>query len=154
MRNGPKDASPGDSGGLGCPPRKPKGKLVALLAGAVVVVLVAVVAMFSKDIYCHLYLDPRLVGRWEFVAHGDEHGFIEFEKLGSAHLKTTDGRGSDMTGSYRIEESSILVSWIGGDREVSAKTVVTYRIDRDVLIVGDPSDPFSTSFYRRLPDDS
>ncbi len=45
--------------------RKPKGKLVALLAGAVVVVLVAVGAMFWKEIYCHLYLDPQLVGRWE-----------------------------------------------------------------------------------------
>ncbi len=43
--------------------RKPKGKLVALLAGAVVVVLVAV---SWKDLYCHLFLDPRLVGRWDY----------------------------------------------------------------------------------------
>ncbi len=49
--------------------RKPKGKLVALLAGAVGVVLVAVTAMFWKDVYCHLYLDPRLVGRWSHTVH-------------------------------------------------------------------------------------
>ncbi len=41
--------------------RKPKGKRVALLAGTVVVVLVAVTAMFWKDLYCHLFLDPQLV---------------------------------------------------------------------------------------------
>ena len=45
--------------------RKPKGKLVALLATAMGVVLVAVGAMFWKDVYCHLLLDPRLVGRWK-----------------------------------------------------------------------------------------
>ena len=36
--------------------RKPKGRLVALLAGAVVVVLLA---MLWGDIYCHLFLDPQ-----------------------------------------------------------------------------------------------
>ncbi len=42
--------------------RKPKGKLVALLAGAVVVVLVTVALTFWKDVYCHLFLDPKLGG--------------------------------------------------------------------------------------------
>ncbi len=65
MRNDHRGASPGDSWGLGwLYAQTQKGKPVALLAGAVVVVLVA---MFWKDIYCRLYLDPRLVGRWELT---------------------------------------------------------------------------------------
>ena len=45
--------------------RKPRRKLLTLLVGSAAVVLVAVAAFAWKDIYCHLFLDPRLVGRWE-----------------------------------------------------------------------------------------
>ncbi len=64
--------------------RKPKGKLVALLAGAVVVVLVAVGATFWKDVYCHVFLDPRLVGRWERTDPIEPSVFLEFDKVGNA----------------------------------------------------------------------
>ena len=41
--------------------RKPKSKLVAFLAGAVVMVLVAVGVMFWEDIYSRLFLDPQAI---------------------------------------------------------------------------------------------
>ncbi len=62
--------------------RKPKGKLVALLAGAVVVVLVAVVAMFWKDVCCHLFLDPRLAGQWTSQAR-EVRIVIKFDRIGN-----------------------------------------------------------------------
>ncbi len=62
------------------PMRKPKGKLVALLAGAVVVVLVVVTATFWKDVYCHLFLDPRLVGRWR---RDSKPMVLQFDRIGN-----------------------------------------------------------------------
>ncbi len=73
--------------------RKPKGKLVALLAGAVVVVLVA---MSWRDIYCQLFLDPRLVGRWEMTFRRS----VEFDRVGN--LRGVDG-GWLFTGTLYID---------------------------------------------------
>ncbi len=73
---------PGTRGAYYVPMRKPKGKLFALLTGAVVVVLVAVGAMFWKDVYCHLFLDPRLVGQW--TSDSDDVRLVEFDKVGNA----------------------------------------------------------------------
>ncbi len=52
--------------------RKPKGKLVALLAGAGVVVLMVVGVWFWRDFYCHLFLDHRLVLLQFYASDRDE----------------------------------------------------------------------------------
>ncbi len=54
------------------PMRKPKGKLVALLAGAVVVVLVAVGAMFWEDVY-----SPASLGSLVICTEIREYPFIK-----------------------------------------------------------------------------
>ena len=86
--------------------RKPKGKLVALLAGAVAVVLVAVGVMFWKDVYCHLFLDPRLVGRWESISSGRPPDWFEastsFVELPNPHV---DGSIHPIDGSRRRTSS-------------------------------------------------
>ncbi len=73
--------------------RKPKGKLVALLAGAVVV---AVTAMFWKDVYCHVFLDPELVGRWSETRAVRDIGGLElkFDKVERERIVSTEIRSS------------------------------------------------------------
>ncbi len=134
--------------------RKPKGKLVALLAGAVVVVLVAVAAMFWKDLYCQLFLDPRLVGRWSQTPGDDNRIVISFDRLGD--YRHWVRRPPEMRpafrdiateGNYRIDGDSIVVT----AREIG-KTVLTYRIDGDTLTFNPPGS--AQSIYHRVPDDS
>ncbi len=85
--------------------RKPKGKLVALLAGAVVVVLVAVTVMFWKDVYCHLFLDPRLVGRWK---HDSDDFVNEFDRVGNL-LWTAHERIAACT--YRVDGDVLIMEF-------------------------------------------
>ncbi len=138
------------------PMRKPKGKLVALLAGAVVVVLVAVTATFWKDVYCHLFLDPRLVGRWEGQVSGSLSTFdvrhtgyvINFDKVGntrSTKESWTTSRASISVGTYRIDGNSLTIVWPHG---VWSNV---YRVEGDTLTLLDSSGPET---YRRVPDDS
>ena len=85
--------------------RKPKGKLVALLAGAVAVVLVAV---SWKDLYCHLFLDPRLVGQW--TSDSDDVRLVEFDKVGNATGINELGE-IWIRGTYRIDGSTLIIDW-------------------------------------------
>ncbi len=62
--------------------RNPKGKLVALLAGAVAVPLLTLAAVFWKDVYCHLFLDPRLAGQWTSQAR-EVRIVIKFDRIGN-----------------------------------------------------------------------
>ncbi len=122
--------------------RKPKGKLVALLAGAVVVVLVAVGAWFWRDFYCHLFLDHRLVGRWNSEAHLFK--FVTFDKVGnvqSESLKQTT------TGTYLVAGDSLIITW----PDEAEPNEMTYRVAGDSLTIERPG---VHSVLRRVPDDS
>ncbi len=130
--------------------RKPKGKLVALLAGAVVVVLLA---MLWGDIYCHLFLDPRLVGRWERTAPIAPSVFLEFDKVGNMKLE----KEWRVRGRYRVDGKRLTLFSDGKpvweDHFVVALTVDldSYRIVGDTLTLLDSPGPET---YRRVPDDS
>ena len=143
--------------------RNPKGKLVALLAGAVVVVLVAVGAMFWKDAYCRLFLDPRLVGRWSHTVHPSSpserrslHTFqimFKFDRVGNVRSTTTSRATSPPTepesevsvGTYRIDRNSFTILW---PNHVWSHV---YRVQGDTLTLLGPS---GIETCRRLPDDS
>ncbi len=120
------------------PMRKPKGNLVALLAGAVVVVLVAV---SWRDIYCHLFLDPRLVGRWK---GGGIDTLLEFDRVGNVSGVDALNRA---TGTYRIDGSTIILDW----SHLEGVTHLPYRIEGDSLMTDLPGFPKT---FRRVPDDS
>ncbi len=116
--------------------RQSKGKLVALLAGAVVVVLVAV--LIWKDVYCHLFLDPELVGRWK----RDSGDIVnEFDRVGIWQVTERDRKAS---GTYRVDGDVLIMEF---DR-VAVGGTVAYRIEGDILTF----DMHQT--YRRVPDDS
>ncbi len=122
--------------------RKPQGKLVALLAGAVVVVLVAVGAMFWKDIYCHLFLDPKLVGRWQ--GDGNDVRLVEFDKIGNA--SGTNELGEIwISGTYRIDGSTLIIDW----SNIEELARLSYRIEGDSATFDSPANT-----YHRVPDDS
>ncbi len=145
--------------------RKPKGKLVALLAGAVVVVLVVVAGMFWKDIYCYLFLDPRLVGRWEgpitslplsYKPHTiyTSQRVIKFDKVGDVQSTTTrwaasrpssQPEGLVSVGTYRIDGNSFTIVW---PRDVWSEV---YRVKGDTLTLLLSSGPAT---FSRVPDDS
>ncbi len=140
--------------------RKPKGKLVALLAGAVVVVLVAVTAMFWKDVYCHVFLDPELVGRWSETRAVRDIGGLElkFDKVGNVWSTAFKPFGTRpefyldiREGTYRIDGDSLI-----GTLRENGET--TYRIEEDTLTVLDSSGPETfrrgPQTYHRVPDDS
>ncbi len=129
--------------------RKPTGKLVALLAGAVVVVLVAVGVMFRKDVYCHLFLDPELVGRWTSQVHGAGIE-IKFDRLGNMRTNVVllpIGMLGDVKkptyATYRIDGASLIVT-----SPERGKKVRIYSIEGDSLTFGSPDES-----YRRVPDD-
>lgn len=141
--------------------RKPKGKLVALLAGAVVVVLVVVTATFWKDVYCHLFLDPRLVGRWRIQQPPPYYkpnyavgSIIKFDRVGNVRLtkivirlippRGTEPESDANVGTYRTDGNSIDIAW---PRVWS----VVYRVEGDTLTLGPPG---HDTIYRRVPDDS
>ncbi len=144
------------------PMRKPKGKLVALLAGAVVVVLVAVGAMFWKDVYCHLFLDPRLVGRWKSTAPLEEPFFMEFDRLGNVegHQGSVEVvQGSKMRGRYSADGNELSYFFEGkafiadGIEWEIGRVVVPYRLTGGNLLTLFGSSG-SELTYRRVPDDS
>ena len=134
--------------------RKPRGKLVALLAGAVAIPLLTLAVLFWKDVYCHLFLDPELVGRWKSEAHpvpdvvlpGPE---LKFDKVGNVWSTAFKPFGTRpefyldiREGTYRIDGDSLI-----GTLQENGET--TYRIEEDTLTFGS-----SDITYRRVPDDS
>ncbi len=130
--------------------RKPKGKLVALLAGAVVVVLVAV---SWEDVYCHLFLDPRLVGRWERTDPIAPSVFLEFDKVGNMKLE----KEWRVRGRYRVDGKELTLFSDGkpvweDHFVVLMVDVDSYRIVGDTLTFDSPRVARGT--YRRVPDDS
>ncbi len=126
--------------------RKPKGKLVALLAGAVAVVLVA---MLWGDIYCYLFLDRRLMGQWARESYvRDEPTFLEFDRIGNVVVvclflphkgPPTEKREVH---TYRIDKGSLLLS---DDAEWG------YEVEGDTLTLARAGGPL---VYQRLSDDS
>ncbi len=138
--------------------RTPKGKLVALLAGAVVLVLVSVGGIFWKDVYCHLFLDSRLVGRWKGLISESSRLWalhtvyvIEFDKIGNVRSvatlwATATPRSTVSVGTYSIDGNSLDIAW---PRGVWSKV---YRIEEDTLTLFGSSG--SEQIYRRVPDDS
>ncbi len=127
--------------------RKPKGKLVALLAGAVVVVLVAVVATFWKDVYCHLFLDPKLVGRWR---RDSEPMVLQFDRIGNVRLV----EGELHTGTYRIDGTTLIFVW--PEEEDPDEHELTYEVGDTLSIeMGEVGEvDYARHSYRRVPDDS
>ena len=138
--------------------RKPKGKLVALLAGAVVVVLVAV---SWRDIYCHLFLDPELVGRWK--SYRDENLFLRFDRIGRVQVTSGAQRERIKTdmyyppaylfdatflGTYGIHGNTTL--WIRDSRSAEVTSSAYRLIGPDSLALG----PHFFDAFRRVPDDS
>ena len=129
------------------PMRKPKGKLVALLAGAVAVPLLTLAVLFWKDVYCHLFLDPRLVGRWECTELFEPGEFLEFDRIGN----TTFGF---LTGSYSAEGSELTffpdgnVSIGDGPKFMLGTDVLPYQLSGGNLLT------FSGLTFLRVPDDS
>ena len=125
-----------------CPTRKPKGKLVALLAGAVVVVLVAV---SWKNIYCHLFLDPQLVGRWRREVPGDRGGHaIEFDRIGNFQ----NDRGA--RSRYRIDGKALVIMPEGDDEASRSVKFYAYRV-KGVSLALASSD--GVEMFRRIPDE-
>ena len=97
--------------------RKPKGKLIALLAGVMALGVLGMVGMvYWKDIYCHLFLDPRLVGKWagEVTTDVEEllciRGTYEFDQVGNIHA--TLDTGDEWAGRYRIEGNSLTYEFL------------------------------------------
>ncbi len=129
------------------PMRKPKGKLVALLAGAVVVALLAVVAMFWKDVYCHLYLDPRLVGRWR---RDSKPMVLQFDRIGNVRLV----EGELHTATYRIDGTTLIFVWPEEEDPDEKKT--TYEVGDTLSIeIGEVGDvDHARNTFHRVPDDS
>ncbi len=125
--------------------RKPKGKLVALLAGAVVVVLLAVGAMFWKDLYCHLFLDPRLVGRWESDGGDSKPMMIQFDRIGNVRAV----EGELHTGTYRIDGTTLILAF----PEQENPNEMAYEVGDTLSLERDGEDGYRITF-RRVPDDS
>ena len=133
-----------------------RGKLVAVLAGVVVVVLLTMVAaLFWKDAYCHLFLDPRLVGRWRGSVSSSipsEHE-IEFDKLGHVsvvsmeHPRPTFRLVSDKTGTYGVDGKSLAIVWSDGTEPPK----VDYQIAGASLMLGWSSNSEIT--YQRARDE-
>ena len=92
-------------------------------------------------IYCHLFLDPELVGRWR---RDREDLSVEFDGVGNARL--TSGTDPASRGTYRINGESIIVIWSDTSRQEA-----TYGIEGDSLTFEWPE--FSETFLR-VPDDS
>ena len=120
-----------------------RGKLVAVLAGVVVVVLLTMVAaLFWKDAYCHLFLDPRLVGRWTGHVEGyppSEH-VIEFDRLANVEVVSKADPNSqlvsfrfvrDVAGTYSVDGSSLSIVWSDG-KELQK---MDYRTTGDSLVL-------------------
>ena len=133
--------------------RKPKGKLVALLAGAVAGPLLTLAALYWKDAYCRLFLDPRLVGRWtsrtgaRFVIKFDRVGNMRTDLVLPSEIRREVQEFKVAThATYRIDGDSIIVT-----SPENGEQVMTYRIERDSLTVGAGS---HHSTFRRVPDDS
>ncbi len=134
--------------------RKPKGKLVALLAGAVVVPLLTLAVLFWKDVYCHLYLDPRLVGRWERAPVAPPL-FLEFDRVGNMEFQ--QDQESRVRGRYRVDGKELTLFSDG--KPVWEDHFVVLMVDVDSYrIVGDTwtfdSPRVARGTYRRVPDDS
>ncbi len=130
--------------------RKPKGKLVALLAGAVVVVLVAVGAMFWKDIYCHLFLDPRLVGRWESDGGDSKSMMLQFDRIGNVRAVG----GEPHTGTYRIDGTTLILAF--PEAEIPNEMAWAYEVGDTLSIeVGEVGEVDRARItFHRVPDDS
>lgn len=118
--------------------RKPRGKLVALLAGTVVAVLVVLTAMFWKDIYCRLFLDPRLVGRWK-----SDNMVIQFDRIGNVRVTGLD---TPRTGTYSIDGDTLIVAFPEEENpnELTSEAGDALSIERGGL----------QAILRRVPDDS
>ncbi len=127
--------------------RKPKGKLVALLAGAVVVVLVAVTGMFWKDVYCHLYLDPRLVGRWR---RDSKPMVLQFDRIGN--VRAVEGELHTGTGTYRIDGTTLILAFPEEENPNEMAYEVGDTLSIEVGEVGELDHARIT--LHRAPDDS
>ncbi len=144
--------------------RNPKGKLVALLAGAVAVLLLTLAVLFWKDIYCHALLDPRLVGQWKgqfsYLSSQPPTSYafqdvMTFDRVGNVRSTTsswatsppsTRPEGIVSLGTYRIDGNSLSIVW--PHRVWSA----VYRVEEDTLTL--PGSSGRDTTYRRVPDDS
>ena len=118
------------------------GRSLALLAGAVVVVLVAVTAMFWKDIYCHLFLDPRLVGRWR---RDSKPMVLQFDRIGNVRAV----EGELHTGTYRIDGTTLIFVW----PEEENPNETTYEVG-DTLSIEIGEVDHARNTFHRVPDDS
>ena len=167
-----------DRGHTVSPMRKPKGKLIALLAGAVAVPLLTLAVLFWKGVYCHLYhLDPRLVGRWESEVSWSSlpptlppspdpfvrlAWWVEFDLLGNFEMTLTpEGiptlRGlNNVWGTYRVNGKSLRMDWSGAYYGKGTDPTVIKGAGEMALsftIYGD-SLTLASRTYRRVPDDS
>ncbi len=124
--------------------RKPTGKLVALLAGAVAVPLLTLAVLFWKDVYCHLYhLDPRLVGRW---VSDSNPMVLQFDRIGNV----VDGELH--TGTYRIDGTTLIFAWPEEENPNETTYEVGDTLSIEIGEVGEVDHARNT--FHRVPDDS
>ena len=134
-------------------------KLLAFTVGAAALsILTTVGVAFRKDIYCYLFLDPRLVGRWKFeevVSEKDTNGIpsreviiLEFDDSGELKIEKTIRCASvTLLSRYRVEGEE-LIGW--SLKDPNGNLAGKYRIDGDRLAI-DFDAHHATEYYRRIP---
>ncbi len=95
-----------------------------------------------KDVYCHLFLDPRLVGQW--TSDSDDVRLVQFDKVGNATGINELGE-IWIRGTYRIDGSTLIIDW----SNIEKMARLSYRIEGDSATFDSPANT-----YRRVPDDS
>ena len=111
--------------------------------------------LFWKDVYCHLFLDPRLVGgQWHSLVHRHGPGLvIMFDRLGNMTRGLVPSPEADggatyaIYATYRIDGDSLIVT-----SPEDGEHAWTYTMVGDTLTLDSPG--ASESTYRRVPDDS
>ncbi len=136
--------------------RKPKGKLVALLAGAVAVPLLTLAVLFWKDVYCHLFLDPRLVGKWKL--EGGEQ-YLAFDRLGNVVsenkakgtviVNSTPRLRGETLGIYSIDGNSLTIDVWGEDTYQYQIELNSLRLRYETL----RGHYLPAATFRRVPDE-
>ena len=134
---------------------RPRKNVVALLLGVVALTVVVLLAARWKDVYCLVFLDPKLVGRWE-TSPSEPFG-LEFDRVGKVFtgtLQMTSGWWDicEDGGPEALMTSGWWDIWEDGGPEAQIEAfrdglpVGTYRVDEGSLVIVPSGGPSQEEF--------